>query len=180
MKDQGLDMASIVTFETSHGSKKGYFYGFRKMFWKYLNKLNVPFSDPCCETAATGPAPVGVEDGLLKYFNGTIWTRVDLSQLVDPTPYLAQQDLSGAGAIGIDTYYTAWTTTAADAGTLADGVLGQLKKIELVVDGGDGTLTPANLAGGTTITFANVNEWVLLYFDGTDWVVIENHGTTVA
>ena len=47
-------------------------------------------------------------------------------------PIAAQQALSGGGAINITTFYTAWTTTAADAGTLIDGVVkGQLKKIKL-------------------------------------------------
>ena len=96
-------------------------------------------------------------------------------------PKAAQQALSGAGAINVTSYYTAWTTTAADAGTLADGtVIGQLKKIELVVDGGDGTLTPDNLAGGTTITFDDQFDYVILIWDGTDWNVIENVGCTVA
>jgi len=65
-------------------------------------------------------------------------------------------------------------TTAANAATLADGVVkGQLKKIQLIVDGGDGTLTPTNLASGTTITFADAGDFVLLIWNGTDWVAIE-------
>lgn len=96
-------------------------------------------------------------------------------------PKAAQQALSGAGAINVTSYYTAWTTTAPNAGTLADGsVIGQMKKIVLVADGGDGTLTPANLAGGTTITFENANDYVVLIWDGTDWNVIENVGCTIA
>lgn len=89
-------------------------------------------------------------------------------------PIAAQQALSGAGAINVTTFYTAWTTTGSDAGTLADGVVkGQLKKIKLIVDGGDGTLTPANLSGGTSITFADVGDYAILAFNGTAWVVIE-------
>lgn len=89
-------------------------------------------------------------------------------------PLAAQQALSGAGAINITTFYTAWTTTAANAGTLADGAaIGQLKKIKLIVDGGDGTLTPNNLSGGTTITFADVGDYALLAWNGVDWVAVE-------
>jgi hypothetical protein len=96
-------------------------------------------------------------------------------------PVVAQQNLSGAGAINVTSYYTAWTTTAANAGTLANGVqVGQLKKITLVVDGGDGTLTPTSLSGGTTITFNDAGDFVLLVWNGTAWVVLENSGTTVA
>lgn len=89
-------------------------------------------------------------------------------------PQAAQQAISGPGAINVTSYYTAVTTTGVDAFTLADGaVKGQQKKIQLIVDGGDATLTPSNLAGGTTITFADVGDFALLSFDGTDWVAIE-------
>lgn len=89
-------------------------------------------------------------------------------------PIAAQQALSGAGAVNITTFYTAWTTTGANAGTLADGAQkGQLKKIQMVADAGDGTLTPSNLSGGTTITFADVGDYALLMFDGTNWVALE-------
>lgn len=85
-----------------------------------------------------------------------------------------QQSLSGAGAINVTSFFTAWTTTAANAGTLANGTfVGQRKKIALVVDGGDGTLTPVSMSGGTTITFSNVGDTVVLRWSGTAWVVIE-------
>ena len=72
------------------------------------------------------------------------------------------------------TYYTALTTTGAAAVTLADGArLGQLKKISMIVDAGDATLTPANLNGGTTIVFADVGDTALLRWDGTGWTAIE-------
>lgn len=85
------------------------------------------------------------------------------------------QSLSGAGAITITEYLTKWTSTAADAGTLADGAtIGQLKKIQFIVDGGDATLTPTNLDNGTTITFADVGDFALLMWNGTDWVLVES------
>jgi hypothetical protein len=89
------------------------------------------------------------------------------------------QSLSGAGAFNLTTLTTAWTTTAADAGTLADGVVGQLKYVIMVADGGDGTLTPTNLFNGTSITFDAVNDAVLLQFIGTEWHVICNFGATI-
>ncbi len=90
-------------------------------------------------------------------------------------PIATQQNLSGAGAINVTSYYTAWTTTGANAGTLADGVVkGQLKKIQMVTDAGDGTLTPSHLSGGTTITFADIGDYVILYFNGTSWVMLES------
>jgi len=96
------------------------------------------------------------------------------STFVPLIPIAAQQALSGPGAINITTAYTAWTTTGADAGTLIDGVVkGQMKKIQLVVDGGDGTLTPTTLNGGTNITFADVGDFAVLCWDGTGWTAIE-------
>ena len=96
------------------------------------------------------------------------------STVVPVKPIAAQQALSGAGAINITSYYTAWTTTGANAGTLANGAQkGQLKKVQLIVDGGDGTLTPTSLSGGTTITFADVGDYAVLCWNGTAWVAIE-------
>lgn len=89
-------------------------------------------------------------------------------------PEGAIQSLSGAGAINVTSYLTKWTTTAANAGTLADGTqAGQLKKIQLIVDGGDGTLTPTNFADGTTITFADAGDFAVLQWDGANWNVVE-------
>lgn len=126
---------------------------------------------------ATGGVYVGVID---EYVSATqVWVQIHGN-----TPYSAvdtnyipdavAQSLSGAGAINVTTFLTKWTTTAADAGTLADGTrIGQLKKIQLIVDGGDGTLTPSNLANGTTITFADAGDFALLRWNGTDWRAIE-------
>lgn len=92
----------------------------------------------------------------------------------------ATQALSGAGAINLTSLTTKWTTTGADAGTLADGTEGQLKYVVMIVDGGDGTLTPSNLANGTTLTFAEVGDAVMLQFLGTEWWVISNNGVVLA
>lgn len=89
-------------------------------------------------------------------------------------PVGTQQALSGAGAITVDEYYTAVTTTGADALTMADGLkVGQLKKVQLIVDGGDGTLTPATFADGTTITFADAGDYAVLMWTASGWTAIE-------
>ena len=91
------------------------------------------------------------------------------------------QSLSGAGAVDIVNLVTEVTTTGADALTLADGTVGQLKIITMIVDGGNGTLTPTTFANGTNITFDAVNETVCLLFANTiGWVVVSNSGATVA
>ncbi len=92
-------------------------------------------------------------------------------------PIATEQALSGAGAINLTSYHTKVTTTAADALTLADGTqIGQLKKITLVVDGGDGTLA---LTGYTSITFDTAGDFVVLVWLGTAWKVIENSGAVI-
>ena len=91
------------------------------------------------------------------------------------------QALSGAGAISLNTLHTALTTTGAQAQTLANGVAGQIKTISMVADGGDGTLTPATFANGSTITFNDVGDSVMLIYNTTGgWALISNTGCTIA
>ena len=52
MKDNGIDKGSVRSFDTSSRTK-GNIFGFRKMFWDYLKKINVPFYDTCCADAST-------------------------------------------------------------------------------------------------------------------------------
>lgn len=93
------------------------------------------------------------------------------------TPTAVQQALSGAGAINLTSYLTAVTTTGANALTLANStVKGQVKKIGLVVDGGDGTLS---LTGYTSITFNDAGDYVVLQWSGIAWVAIENSGCAI-
>ena len=91
------------------------------------------------------------------------------------------QALSGAGAVSLDTLHTQLTTTGAQAQTLANGVNGQIKIITMVADGGDGTLTPATFANGSTITFNDVGDSVLLIYNTTGgWALVSNTGCTIA
>jgi hypothetical protein len=75
MKDKGIDKGLVQNFETSDKLNKGNKYGFRKMFWEYLKKLNVPFSEQCCEAAnvtdedSNKILPVAYVDGSLKFYN---------------------------------------------------------------------------------------------------------------
>jgi hypothetical protein len=85
----------------------------------------------------------------------------------------ASDTRADAGAVSIDTFATKVTTTGAAAITLADGVVeGQHKLIVLTTDGGDATLTPATLTGGTTITFADVGDTAWLVWSEGSWVPI--------
>jgi len=89
--------------------------------------------------------------------------------------------LAGPGAVNLTDLITEVSTTGADALTLANGSAGQVKIITMVADGGDGTLTPTTLAGGTTITFNDVGDGVVLVYSTTvGWVVVGNNGATIA
>ena len=91
------------------------------------------------------------------------------------------QALSGAGAVSLNTLHTQLTTTGAQAQTLANGVNGQIKIITMVADGGDGTLTPNTFANGSTITFNDVGDSVLLIYNTTGgWALVSNTGCTIA
>lgn len=94
----------------------------------------------------------------------------------------APQDLTGPGAIDVTSSHTRWTTTGpGDAGTMANGVVfGQIKIVTMVVDGGDGVLTPTSGVGFTTVTFNDVNDEVHFQWTGFGWRVIKNIGATVA
>lgn len=120
----------------------------------------------------------------VQYILNELYSSLIASAAYTPwySPISAQQALEGPGAINITSYLTSLTTTGAapNAFTLADGSLGQVKKIVLGVDDGDAVITPSNLAGGTTITMDTAAEYVILQFNGTDWVVIENSGAVIA
>jgi len=79
------------------------------------------------------------------------------------------QTLTGAGEVNITTSITHLVTTGADALTLPDGAEGQIKHIVMKTHGGDGTLTPAHYANGTTLTFDNVGDSVMLLFTNGAW-----------
>ena len=91
-------------------------------------------------------------------------------------PFAAAQALTGAGAANVTSYYTAWTTSSTDALTLAAGtVKGQLKKIQMIVDGGTGTLTIANPVSSSldVWSFADAGDFIVLIWTGTAWAIIE-------
>jgi hypothetical protein len=92
------------------------------------------------------------------------------------------QSLSGAGAVDLTNLVTELTTTGANALTLANGTTsGQVKIVNMIVDGGDGTLTPTTFANGTTITFDAVAESATLVWNSTiGWVATSVQGATIA
>ena len=128
----------------------------------------------------TFSGPVRSENGfndITKSATGTITTNAVYGKSIRG----GVQQLSGAGAVDLDNLITELTTTGANALTLADGTTsGQVKIITMIVDGGNGTLTPTTLAGGTTITFNDVGDGVVLVYGTAGWVVVGNNGATIA
>lgn len=130
------------------------------------------------EVAADGSSVVGVAMEAASADNDVIEIMsAQAGGAVGTGGYLAvaQQALSGAGAVTVTEYYTAVTNTGADALTMADGTYaGQLKKVQMIVDPGtDSTLTPANFTNGTTVTFADVGDFAIFVWDGNSWTAIE-------
>lgn len=115
---------------------------------------------------------VTIDQVLLK--DGTI--TYSASDIYSGTP----QTLTGAGAVNTTAYATLLITTGANALTLAAGTTGQKKIITMKTDGGDGTLTPTGLRGGTTITFNDVGDTVELMYIDSAWIILSNFGCTVA
>ena len=71
----------------------------------------------------------------------------------------------------------------ADAGgdtfTLADGVNGQVTTILLTSSTGTATITPANLAGGTSVTLNADGDSVVLQFMDTEWFILGGNSYAV-
>ena len=102
--------------------------------------------------------------------------------LTNTNVYIAGQSArSGAGAVPLTAPTCLLTTTGANALTLADGVAGQRLRVIMVVDGGDGTLTPTTKTGYTTITFNDASDAVDLEFTTTyGWIIVGSRGVTIA
>lgn len=91
------------------------------------------------------------------------------------------QTRSGAGAVNVTDMFTAVTTTgSAQALTLANGTVGQIKIISHVVDGGSAVLTPTTKIGFTTITFTNVGDSATLIYTAAGWAIIGISGAVAA
>lgn len=94
------------------------------------------------------------------------------------------QALSGAGAVDVTSFATAFTSTATgNALTLANGTVGQIKTVAYVAEaaGADtGILTPTTRVGYSTITFTNVGDSVTLQYFTQGWAVVGVRGATVA
>lgn len=103
------------------------------------------------------------------------------------TPDAITSDNAGVAA-SVSTFLTQITTDGdsnLDNVTLADGVDGQIKMFAVVAAGNAADsvkITPANMAGGTQITFSAdpTGLGCTMAFDGTNWTVVANNGGVIA
>ena len=130
----------------------------------------------------TFSGPVRSENGFEQVTKNATTGAFTTSATYNATITGGVQSLSGAGAVDLTNLVTELTTTGANALTLADGTTsGQVKIVNMIVDGGDGTLTPVTFANGTTITFDAVAESATLVWNSTiGWVATSVNGATVA
>ena len=95
--------------------------------------------------------------------------------------FATNQALSGAGAVNLTDMLTSLTTTgAAQALTLANGTVGQIKIISHVVDGGSAVLTPTTKIGFSTITFTAVGDSAMLIYTSSGWDIVALNGAVAA
>ena len=131
-------------------------------------------------TTITGPvrSENGFEDVTKNATTGAITSNAAYGKAIRG----GVQSLSGAGAVDLTNLVTELTTTGANALTLADGTTsGQIKIVNMIVDGGDGTLTPTTFANGATITFDAVGESATLVWNSTvGWIASSTQGATIA
>ena len=137
-------------------------------------------SELAADRTVTLPLLAGNDEFVFKDHTQTL-TNKTLTSATLTGLFGSVQSLSGAGAVNLTDTVTEITSTGTDALTLADGTVGQVKVITMIVDGGDATLTPTTFAGGTTITFNDAGDSVILVYNTTvGWVAVANQGATIA
>jgi hypothetical protein len=129
--------------------------------------------------STTFSGPVTSTNGFIGAVTGNITGNVTGNITGDV--FASNQALSGAGAVNITDMLTSLTTTgAAQALTLANGTVGQIKIISHVVDGGSAVLTPTTKIGFSTITFTNVGDSTMLIYTAAGWDIVALNGAVAA
>jgi hypothetical protein len=129
----------------------------------------------------TFSGPVRSENGFQSVSVSATTGAVTVNASFGSDVVLATQSLSGAGAVNVTSAFTALTTTGvAQALTLANGTVGELKIITHVVDGGSAVLTPTTKIGFSTITFTGVGESATLVYTAAGWAIVALNGAVAA
>ena len=130
-------------------------------------------------TTFTGP--VRSQNGFQSITVSSTTGAVTVNSTFDTGVVLGTQSLSGAGAVDITNAFTSLTTTgSAQALTLADGTVGEVKVIAHTVDGGSAVLTPTTKIGFSTITFTGVGESATLVYTSAGWAIVALNGAVAA
>lgn len=129
--------------------------------------------------STTFSGPVTSTNGFIGAVTGNVTGNITGNITGDV--FATNQSLSGAGAVNLTDMMTSLTTTgAAQALTLANGTVGQIKIIAHVVDGGSAVLTPTTKIGFTTITFTGVGESATLVYTSAGWAITGLYGAVAA
>ncbi|NBS67395.1 hypothetical protein EBT31_00580 [bacterium] len=129
----------------------------------------------------TFSGPVRSQNGFQSISVNSTTGAVTVNSSFGTDVVLSTQSLSGAGAVDVTNAYTNLTTTgAAQALTLANGTLGEIKVIAHAVDGGSAVLTPTTKIGFSTITFTAVGDTATLVYTSAGWAIIGSRGVTIA
>lgn len=133
--------------------------------------------------STTFSGPVTSTNGFIGAVTGNVTGNItgDVTGNITGDVIATNQALSGAGAVNVTDMLTSLTSTgAAQALTLANGVVGQIKIISHVVDGGSAVLTPTTKIGFTTITFTNVGDSAMLIYTVSGWDIVALNGAVAA
>ena len=130
-------------------------------------------------TTFTGP--VRSQNGFQSVTVSSTTGAVTVNSSFGKDVVLSTQSLSGAGAVNVTDAFTSLTTTgAAQALTLANASVGEVKVIVHTVDGGSAVLTPTTKIGFSTVTFTNVGDAVTMIYTAAGWAIIGSRGVTIA
>jgi hypothetical protein len=129
----------------------------------------------------TFSGPVRSQNGFQTVSVNSTTGAVTVTSSIGNDVILGTQSLSGAGAVDITNAFTQLTTTgAAQALTLADGTVGEIKIISHAVDGGSAVLTPTTKIGFSTITFTAVGDSAMLVYTSAGWDIVALNGAVAA
>jgi len=125
--------------------------------------------------------PVRSQNGFQTISVNSTTGAVTVTSSIGNDVILGTQSLSGAGAVDVTNAFTQLTTTgAAQALTLADGTVGEIKIISHAVDGGSAVLTPTTKIGFSTITFTAVGDSAMLVYTSAGWDIVALNGAVAA
>jgi hypothetical protein len=125
--------------------------------------------------------PVRSQNGFQTVSVNSTTGAVTVTSSIGNDVVLGTQSLSGAGAVDVTNAFTQLTTTGvAQALTLANGTVGEIKIISHAVDGGSAVLTPTTKIGFSTITFTAVGDSAMLVYTSAGWDIVALNGAVAA